>query len=581
MSQKITVLEPNCIATDGTYLYAHALLTIAIGGPSVNNQNIVLVQSNPNPSSLTDISWKVVSTINQSKLYILQGLASIKSFNCHVDSNGVFTILATSSKSFSADQAPSRVRGYQFDPTGGGSWTNVDVTDNYKWSIIGDGLLFSTGSLLMHAFNSDVINNTITVSIFNSATHTFVAQNTSWALPTASGRPYSLAVGNGNMYVMAGDFISNTASLNVFPLSPTGGAPAATSIKVLTAPQLKASCPLNAGTVRAGLAGTTYYMFCSDAGRQLNYLVSSDGNTVTAPATTNTSINSPESFIPMKSGTWAFMNTGSSTFSLTLTGNVGAWQVNPNKINTSGLSGTGPNGSPDSGSPDGSSGGNSGGGGGISTSAVIAIVVCCVLVVAIVSGVIWRRKRRKAAAVKVPPAAPVTQQPVPGHQGPFQGAHQGQFPVGHQQIPHSTYPVLPPTNTAAQYGQAIYPTAPAPPYTTAPIVYEIKGDLPPSSGFAMPATTVTAVPQSSSTWENPTSTIISATTTLAAVAPSAPQTREEYQAYPQGTIRNPQQYPAPGAPQGRDEEPIPTTSAPYIPGPQGGLQDTGNHNYHQ
>lgn len=182
MSQKISAIDPNCIASDGSSLYAHAVVTIITGGTTLNSQNIVLAQSNPNPSSLTDISWKVISTINQSKLYILQGLASIKSFNCHVDSNGIFTILATSSKSFAADQAPTRVRGYQYDPTNGGSWANVDVTDGYKWSIITDGILLTTNNVLMHVFNSDIINNTITFALFDKTKRTFIPQNAAWSL---------------------------------------------------------------------------------------------------------------------------------------------------------------------------------------------------------------------------------------------------------------------------------------------------------------------------------------------------------------------------------------------------------------
>jgi hypothetical protein len=180
MSQRVSTLDPNCITSNGPTLYAHVVINVG------NNQNIVLLQSNAIPSSLTDVSWSVVSTISQNKLYILQGLASIKSFICHVDNQGVFTILSSSSKSFAADQAPTQPRGYQYDPANGGAWSNVDVTDGYKWSIVTKSTMFTLNNQLIHMYNKDIVSDTITVAILDKTTRTFVPQNATWSLVSCS-----------------------------------------------------------------------------------------------------------------------------------------------------------------------------------------------------------------------------------------------------------------------------------------------------------------------------------------------------------------------------------------------------------
>ncbi|KAF9925290.1 hypothetical protein BGZ75_009359 [Mortierella antarctica] len=91
------------------------------------------------------------------------------------------------SRSFDGDQAPSRARGYQYDPADSGKWTNVDVTDKYKWSILtGSTMFYATVNggdpVLMHVYGTSHVVDTITVSIFNKATNTFMEQNTTWAL---------------------------------------------------------------------------------------------------------------------------------------------------------------------------------------------------------------------------------------------------------------------------------------------------------------------------------------------------------------------------------------------------------------
>jgi len=305
--------------------------------------------------------------------------------------------------------------------------------------------------------------------------------------------------------------------------------------------------------------------------------VTYDGKTFRAPVPANTSIHSPESFIPIDASggqpPWAFMNSGGTIYSLSLTGNTGAWQQAPYKINATGLSGAGSNGTPDSGSSGGSSGGdsNSNSSGGISQSVLVALIVCGVLAVIIGGSAIWKciRKRRKAKVAQVDtPSNSYSYPPEQQQQQQLQQLqqlHQVQYPSGHY---HPTYPQMP-------------FEAPAPDYTTAPIVYEIKGDIPISGSLPAPAAVsapVSAAPVSAPQFI-PTSPI--ATIPQTSVPVQRIQNVQGYQEYPQGNIGYSHQYPRPGGPQGDGHEPIPTSSTLYLPGPQGPLHDTGSQIYHQ
>lgn len=105
------------------------------------------------------------------------------------------------SRSHDGDQAPSRARGYQYNPVDGGKWTNVDVTDKYKWSILtGSTMFYATANggdpVLMHLYGTSNVVDTITVSIFNKATNTFMEQNSTWALVKSRANDTRFAFGN-------------------------------------------------------------------------------------------------------------------------------------------------------------------------------------------------------------------------------------------------------------------------------------------------------------------------------------------------------------------------------------------------
>ncbi|KAF9105087.1 hypothetical protein BGX27_009806 [Mortierella sp. AM989] len=393
-------IQPNCIASDGTKLYAHYVGYV--GGYS-GDQTVFLAVSNADPSTLNGISWKIISYYPQTKLYYLQGLASIRSFVCGVDSQGTFTILSYSSKSSRDDQAPSRTRGYQFSLTTN-SWTNIDVTNSYKWTILGESVIVNipngNSNVLMHIYSTSNVDKTITFSIFNQTSRTFVEQDVSWPIPSGSGTPYGYAVSNNNLYVTSSDFLTQTATLNIIPLNPTATPPNSASIKVLKAPaSLATNCgPMFIGGLRSTVVGSNYYLFCSNAGRELNYLTTSDSNTIAEPIRLNMTVSYPESFFPFGDGsgegapTWAFVNNSTNIFGLTLSGeNKGQWEVPPYSINATGYPGSGDGG----GSENDSGPNNPSSSEGLSQTVLIVIIVSSVIFLGSLISTVskWRRKR--------------------------------------------------------------------------------------------------------------------------------------------------------------------------------------------
>ncbi|KAF9358637.1 hypothetical protein BGX26_001266 [Mortierella sp. AD094] len=393
-----TIISPNCIASDGTKLYAHYVSLYP-------TQTVFLAESSSNPSTITDISWKIISYIPQSKLYYLQGLAQINSFACGVDSKGVFTVLSLSAKASSTDQLPAKPRGYQYNPTTN-NWTNIDMTNNYKWSFFSNSVLINVPNgntnVLMHVYSTNLIDNTITFSIYNETQRTFIEQNTTWA---ASATPHEFAVSNNNLYVVSADDMTSTVYLNIMPLNPTATPPSNASIKTLKgSPSLYTNCgTYSPGSLRSGVLGSNHYLYCGGSVSAYDYLVTSDGTNITDPIQLPIPVNAVETFIPFSGSggapAWAFMNNSTNVFGLGLTGaNKATWdflsyQVNATGYPSSGGSGTGGSGSGGNGIYPSSSSSS----GGLSQPALIGIIAGCIVLLVLAIALIRRRRLRKSA----------------------------------------------------------------------------------------------------------------------------------------------------------------------------------------
>ncbi|KAG0038669.1 hypothetical protein BGZ82_011248 [Podila clonocystis] len=86
-------LVPKCIAANEESIYF-----VASGqNPSVNSETelVILAKSNPSPD-LRNTTWTVVSTAPAEQFHGRQLIYNRQKFSCHVDKNGVFTIMAKS-----------------------------------------------------------------------------------------------------------------------------------------------------------------------------------------------------------------------------------------------------------------------------------------------------------------------------------------------------------------------------------------------------------------------------------------------------------------------------------------------------
>ncbi|KAG0327040.1 hypothetical protein BGZ99_008490 [Dissophora globulifera] len=390
------------------------------------------------------------------------------------------------------DISLSRPRGYQYNPaaTGDIKWSNVDVTDGYGWNSLSLSAMFTlsstTGDTLLHVF-SGIVSNAISVALYDKDKKTFELQNASWPMPTSSGTPYGYAASNNNLYVLSKDFLTSTTHLNIMPVSPLGTPPASDSIKVINASAtLSSSCYLIGGAVQTVAYGNNYYVFCSDAGNDINYLVSYNGSVLSEPVKTNASINLPQSFYPITGAggsapTWAFMNNSTNVFGLSVAGaNIGAWQVAPYVWNATGIPSTGSG--PGSGGGDGSS--NRSSSNGSSHTVVIAVSVSAVIFLIGVTSFFfrWRNRAQRKQPVEMVQTYQVHSHPVMASA------------LGHQQFPIQQQQPYPPLQQQQQQQQLppwqplLYNQTPPQPIVPSYAPEQVPSNLGATSGYALPPT---------------------------------------------------------------------------------------------
>ncbi|KAF9911398.1 hypothetical protein BX616_010604 [Lobosporangium transversale] len=148
-------LEPACVVTDGTSLYALAIGTSRTTPPSSpNDAHYVLVKSNPNPSpDLSDISWTPVSVIRNEGLNDIETPDANPARACHIDETSkVFTVLSSRSRTEKTWRTYDVARGIQYRPSangGPGSWVNVTVSPvspDFEWGDLSTELYKPKGS---------------------------------------------------------------------------------------------------------------------------------------------------------------------------------------------------------------------------------------------------------------------------------------------------------------------------------------------------------------------------------------------------------------------------------------------------
>ncbi|KAK3807613.1 MAG: hypothetical protein J3Q66DRAFT_82157 [Benniella sp.] len=133
------ILSPNCIASNERSIYGISVESSYAQGADPT-QRVVLIKSNDNLSSLADIRWNIVSTIQAGAVY---NISSPISPICKVDEKGVFTYVDLNI--FKTPGSPPATGGIQYSPahpanagstsTGPGGWKNIDTGGPYPWDV--------------------------------------------------------------------------------------------------------------------------------------------------------------------------------------------------------------------------------------------------------------------------------------------------------------------------------------------------------------------------------------------------------------------------------------------------------------
>ncbi|KAF9348000.1 hypothetical protein BGX34_002759 [Mortierella sp. NVP85] len=199
-------LNIHCIVVHGDRLLAMSYTKwLGYGVPSY----VVLIHSNPAPSTVADITWSLVSA---SPL----GYPSHpgREFNvdtaCHVDPfTGIFTAMSNYTGSDYLKSSPREARGLQYDPRTD-SWKNITLAPGYQWGNTESSFtLFdwpdgnaspNSSSTVYHASFAQPTNGEVNLGMLEQGSDTFVSAK-SWTLePLVYGYPFLVIAGQDTLY---------------------------------------------------------------------------------------------------------------------------------------------------------------------------------------------------------------------------------------------------------------------------------------------------------------------------------------------------------------------------------------------
>ncbi|KAF9945753.1 hypothetical protein BGZ65_010416, partial [Modicella reniformis] len=122
-------LSLDCLVVNGTRLLGLSYTSYGSSAPT----HVVLIQSNPNPASIYDVSWSMVSA--WSREFVFE--ESLARISCHVDpQTGVFTALSNHRVENPAPQITTTTLpspgGFQYDPRNN-AWQDFTLDPSYLW----------------------------------------------------------------------------------------------------------------------------------------------------------------------------------------------------------------------------------------------------------------------------------------------------------------------------------------------------------------------------------------------------------------------------------------------------------------
>ncbi|KAG0328659.1 hypothetical protein BGZ99_004929 [Dissophora globulifera] len=201
-------LSLQCVVANGTRLLGMSYTSRVDDNTSYDSSYVVLIQSNPNPASVDDISWSLVAAYPRLTSYP----QDFSPLVCNVDPvTGVFSMMSyfnlTDPTVVIPDQylLPRRKPGgFQYDPRNN-RWSNFTLDPNYRWGdISATYALFqwpnTTTLYQANVGNSTTVNIGLLASDKDDDSKQFVSI-TSWDLdPSVYGYPSRLFFGNNILY---------------------------------------------------------------------------------------------------------------------------------------------------------------------------------------------------------------------------------------------------------------------------------------------------------------------------------------------------------------------------------------------
>ncbi|OAQ23500.1 hypothetical protein K457DRAFT_142703 [Linnemannia elongata AG-77] len=231
------LLDTVCIATNpGVTAFYGLAFAQGYGPNNVKPEYAILVRSNTNPESSTNITWTTISMFDSSKLAGYPNAAKGVDYSCAYNEQGVFTMFGRAERGSSS--VTTKVPfGLRYDPNGSmdpsfnyqgtGAWMNLTVGEGHTWS--GGFTRFSLGyvktgatKVLVHASISDT-NNVVSLATVNDSTGT-LAVTALWTMnATTHGRTLlTVAITNDHLYTY-GEGVSEhyRTYFTGFPLNTT------------------------------------------------------------------------------------------------------------------------------------------------------------------------------------------------------------------------------------------------------------------------------------------------------------------------------------------------------------------------
>ncbi|KAK3814938.1 MAG: hypothetical protein J3Q66DRAFT_343429 [Benniella sp.] len=262
-SIRMPILTPLCAAAGpGNTVYTFALASNYGNYVQLpRGDYYVIVKSNANPTSLTEMTWSIVAAISSSALGMSRDVTS-----CAVSDQGVVTIFDYWNKVIRYD--PSATPNGGTISTGPGGWMNITVSSN-TYSRIGIGwrsLAFYVkdtaaggAQKLIQLIVRRSITPTLQFWIVDETTKT-LSNAANWTMNDAYPNVYSLAYSNNELYLYMTSG-STLSKVSVYPLTGlTSTVPS--NPRTLDTTTTSNICS-SSRNILSGVWGNSYHLLCT------------------------------------------------------------------------------------------------------------------------------------------------------------------------------------------------------------------------------------------------------------------------------------------------------------------------------